>query len=103
MYYYSAVGITVYNLLLKMVSTLLVLKVLSLQLNTDCVFPVEFSPKVSVTDPMSVTPTKYRPNLEKAVKFIASADKKQPSLYTRLEMGSNWSDVLDHIVKLFVF
>ena len=81
---------------------MLVLKVLSLQMSTDCTFPVEFSPKVKVMDLKSVTPPGYKQKLEKAIEFITNADKKYPSLYSRLEMGASWNDVLDHTLKLFV-
>ncbi len=95
-------GTTVYNALLEILTTLLVLKVLSLQISTDCTFPVEFTPKVVVMDLQAVTPPKFKQKLAKATEFIVSADKKYPSLYSRLEMGSNWEDVLDHTIKLFV-
>ncbi len=95
-------GATVYNTLVRLLATLLVVKVLSLQMSTDCSFPVEFSPKVKVMDPKSVTPPGYKQNLVKATEFIVSADKKYPSLYLRLEMGSSWSGVLDQTIKLFV-
>ena len=95
-------GQTVYNVLLKMLATLLVLKTLSLQFDSDHTFPVEFSPKVIVMDPSAVTPPRFKQNLVRATDFIASTDKKYPSLYSRLEMGSDWSSVLDTTLKLFV-
>ncbi len=84
--------------LFKLLATLLVLKNLSLQ--TDHSFPLLFSPKVTLASGRVVTPTEFKQNVVKAVEFVVSADERYPSLYSRLELGSSWDQVLENPMKL---
>ena len=83
-----------YETLVKLVATLLVLKRLS-QL-TDKSFPVFFTPKIGLRDGVDISPSKYAEALKKAVHFASAADKKYPSLYSQLELGHNWEHMLEN-------
>lgn len=64
-------------------------------------FPVVFAPQVSVRDPRAIQPAQFRAQVLKAVEFVASGDRKCPSLYSRLELGSSWEHVLLLFSKTF--
>ena len=84
--------------LFKLLTTLLILKCLSVQTGHN--FPVRFSPKVALSNEDAVMPTEFKWKVMKAVEFVVTADKKYPSLYFRLELGSSWEEVLNHPEKL---
>lgn len=89
-------GATIFGILTKLVATLLVLKKLSLL--TDHSFPVVISPKISVISVDSILPA-HKEAINKAVKFANDVDKKFPSLYSRLEIGSNWENTLLNLIN----
>lgn len=87
--------------LFKLVSTLLVLKCLATLTSTSYSFHVAFSPKVALAE-YPVKPAELQPQVVKAIDFVTGVDRRFPSLYTRLELGSSWEDVLNHPAgKLF--
>ena len=81
------------NVLFKLLATLLVLKSLSQQ--TEHAFPILFAPKISLSSERKVTPLQFKHKVARAVEFAAKTDHRYPSLYSRLELGSSWQEVLD--------
>lgn len=95
----KSLGNSVCKVLFKFLATLLVLKGLSKQ-SLPHSFPVLFGPKVALASGGVVSPTRFKQNLLKAIEFAVKADRQFPSLYSRLEMGSSWEEVLSHPNKL---
>ena len=85
--------------LFKLIATLLVLKCLSTL--TGHSFRIVFSPKVTLSE-YPVKPVEFQSHVVKAINFVAATDKRFPSLYTRLELGNSWEEILNHPAgKLF--
>ncbi len=91
-------GTTVYNALVKLFVTLLVLKKLSVM--TSHRFPLEFHPKISVVRGEYSIPSENRKAVNEAIQFAITIDKKYPVLYSRLELGSNWDNALSAMFKV---
>lgn len=95
----TPIGSSVCDSLFKLIATLLVLKCLATL--TSHSFPVAFSPKTSLSGG-PVNPAEFQPHVVKAIDFVTSVDRRFPSLYTRLELGGSWEEVLNHPAgKLF--
>ena len=89
------------GILFKLLATLLILKSLSVQ--TGHRFPLRFSPKVALASDGDVAmPVEFKRKVMSAIEFVVSADRKYPSLYSRLELGSSWEEVLSHPENLLV-
>ena len=88
-------GPTLYNTLVKLIATLLILKKLSLL--QDNSFPVVFNPKIFLSDNVPISPPKYTELFRKAVHFAVVTDKTYPSLYSQLELGHNWESAIQKL------
>lgn len=91
------VGSTVYKVLSHLVSTLLILKILSVQLPAKF-GAVVFEPKLHIISESQID-SKYLSALKKALDFVTSHDKKYPSFYSRLELGFSWENALENILQ----
>ena len=93
------IGSSVCDSLFKLIATLLVLKCLSTL--TSHSFRIVFSPKVTLSE-YPVKPVEFQSHVVKAINFVAAMDRRFPSLYTRLELGNSWEEILNHPAgKLF--
>ena len=87
-------GSSVYTALSRLLTTLLVLKLLSVRFPGQ--FPLKFHPKVvvvtGIVDPI------YKAQLERAVTYAVTTDQSYPSLCMRLELGYNWASTIEDIL-----
>lgn len=88
-------GSKVYDALVRLIATLLILKRITLMPCHN--FPIVFTPKISILQEDAISPAKFIQALKKAVQFSSSMDKRFPKLYSRLELGRNWDEVVDKL------
>lgn len=93
-------GSTIYEALVRLIATLLILKRISL-LNYEK-FPVVFSPKIAIQQKDAISPEEFTQALKMAVEFASGMDMKFPSLYSRLELGRNWDEVILKLGELYL-
>lgn len=66
-------------------------------------FPISFSPQLSVPTSLQLSDPQQVSGVRRAVEFVQHADRKFPSLYSRLELGLSWDQVLTSGPMLDVF
>ena len=88
-------GSTVYSVLCSLLATLLVLKQLSNQLPSTF-SAIQFYPKLKIVGHIA---SHYHSAVQRAVDYATKLDSQYPSLYSRLDLGTNWDSALNDIVS----
>lgn len=82
----------------KILATLLVLAFL--RNHFQQFFPLYLLPPFRPRRKLEETGTSWQNQTEKALTWLMTADKLVPCLYTRLQLGISWEDVVPKLLKL---
>ena len=88
----SCTGSHVANEVYQLVTTLILLRLLSL--NFPHKFQLDFPPKVAILS----SSTDYKTSVESAVKFVNKLDGHYPSLSGYLELGYSWLNSVNKLL-----
>ena len=91
---HCSTGSSVYRALLKLLATVLVLKALAL--NFPSQFPLVFTPKIGIAGKVDI---QFENGVKKAVDFVSNAERVNPGLPSRLELGYNWDAACNRLLE----
>ena len=86
-------GSCVANKVYQLVTTLIVLRLLSL--NFPHKFQLDFSPEAAILS----LPSEHKTSVENAVELVNKLNGRYPSLSGRLELGYSWLDAVDKLLQ----
>ena len=84
---------TTYKALIKLISTILILKLLAQRFPNQ--FPLAFLPKPAIIGKVD---GRYGNGVERAIGFFSRTEERYPSLCVRLELGYSWESTAQSIL-----
>ena len=93
LYAFLCSGSSTSALLYKLLATILILKLLACRFPEQ--FPLRFTPKIAIAGKVD---RQYEARVRKAIEFAVRADRLQPSLYARLELGYSWEATAEELL-----
>ena len=91
-------GPPVFNMVCKILGTLLVLAFLRNLFPQ--LFPFDFRPPFKPRKKLEETGTTWQNQSEKALAWLKTADKLVPCLCSRLQLGTSWEEVMPKLLKI---